>query len=81
MSVDERFRIPEVYRAGCELCGEDLDVRRFGVYQWTAGWVKQRAGGGGHGISLAQRERRWAHDDCVERVAAGTWSPDQTSLF
>jgi len=38
-----------------------------------------RAGGGGHGVSLAERENRWAHGLCVERMSKGTFA--QTSMF
>jgi hypothetical protein len=55
----------------CEFCKLTVRPQEVGVYQWTAGWVKQRVGGGGHGISLPQRANRWAHAYCVERVAAG----------
>ena len=76
---DERLRIPPKYAAPCALCGKQLNVRAHGVHQWTSGWVMQRAGGGGHGISCAVRERRWAHSECVERAAAG--KADQASLL
>lgn len=82
---DERFRIRESRRRKCDLCPDDLDVEAFGVYQWTAGWVLRRAGGGGHGISLPERERRWAHGTCVELAvaqAAGKAAPaEQGTLF
>ena len=63
--------IPERFLRKCELCGHDLDTSKEGVHQWTSGWVRQRSGGGGHGISLAKREDRWAHHYCVERIASG----------
>jgi len=77
--VDLRKVIPPRFLAACELCGLDLDIRLDGVHQWTAGWVMQRAGGGGHGVSLPQRESRWAHRHCVERSAAGHGG--QQSMF
>jgi hypothetical protein len=63
--------VPTRFQGQCELCGNDLDTRENGVHQWTAGWVMQRAGGGGHGISLAERENRWAHAHCVDRATRG----------
>lgn len=63
--------IPAARKARCEFCGEDLDVADPGVHQWTAGWVKLRQGGGGHGISCPVRLNRWAHSWCVERAAKG----------
>jgi hypothetical protein len=63
--------IPTRFKAACEFCGYDLDTRKEGVHQWTAGWVMQREGGGGHGISLAKRENRWAHRHCVDRASRG----------
>ena len=71
--------IPARYRASCEFCGELLDVRDRGVYQHVAGWVMNRAGGGGHGVSLPERAHRWAHGLCVERASAGTL--DQQRMF
>jgi len=71
MPEDERLRIPLKRRATCELCEEVLDVQANGVHQWTAGWVKIRAGGGGHGVSCPVRSHRWAHGDCVTKLAAG----------
>lgn len=67
--TDERMRIPPKNAAACELCGNLLNVTKPGVHQWTSGWVKNRQGGGGHGISCAEREARWAHDECVRKRA------------
>lgn len=73
--------IPARFRRPCALhCGHDLDIREAGTHQWTAGWVKLRQGGGGHGISLPVREDRWAHGWCVERAVKG-WEKAQGSLF
>lgn len=71
--------IPAAFRGVCELCGHDLDTRKPGIHQWTAGWVMQRTGGGGHGISCAVRESRWAHGGCVDSAARGF--TNQTSMF
>jgi hypothetical protein len=72
--------IPDRYRVACEFCHGALDVRDHGVYQHTAGWVMNRAGGGGHAVSLPLRDpRRWAHGPCVERMTAGTFA--QRSLL
>jgi len=65
--------IPDRFRATCEFCHDPLDVRDRGVYQRTSGWVMNRTGGGGHGISLPEREPRWAHGLCVERKSKGTF--------
>lgn len=67
----EALRIPDAYRAACDVCHEALDTRANGVCQYTHGWVMQRAGGGGHGVSCPERDPRWAHGRCVELVAAG----------
>jgi hypothetical protein len=69
--TDERAPIPARFQRRCELCSGILDNRVEGVHQWTSGWVKQREGGGGHGISLPQRVDRWAHLQCVEREVSG----------
>lgn len=71
--------IYERFRARCEFCGNDLDVRVEGVHQFVKGWVKNREGGGGHGISLPERENKWAHGDCIDRKTRGTFS--QASMF
>jgi len=71
--------IPTRFRAACEFCRLELDTQADGVHQWTAGWVKNRGGGGGHGISLPQREPRWAHRQCVERAVKG--NTGQIAMF
>lgn len=63
--------IPARFSAECEFCHGILDIRQEGVHQWTSGWVRQREGGGGHGISLAERANRWAHAYCVDREIRG----------
>ena len=67
------------FRANCELCQGELDTREDGVHQWTAGWVMQREGGGGHAIACPQRMERWAHHHCVVNAARGFTR--QGSLF
>lgn len=71
--------IPERYKTKCELCGDELDIRGDGVHQFTSGWVKNRSGGGGHGISLPVRENRWAHGYCVDQETKGLTK--QQALF
>ena len=71
--------IPVPYRVACEFCGFDLDVRDQGVHQHTSGWVMNRDGGGGHGVSLPERANRYAHRQCVERAIKGTTA--QAALF
>jgi hypothetical protein len=63
--------IPTRFIAKCEFCPDEVDMRMDGVYQWTAGWVMQRKGGGGHGVSLPERANRWAHGWCIERKING----------
>lgn len=70
---------PARYTALCEFCQSALDVRDTGVYQRTSGWVMNRAGGGGHGVSLPERENRWAHGVCITRQTKGTFG--QAALF
>jgi len=65
--------IPAFRKAPCELCGADLDIEKTpGVHQWTSGWVMRREGGGGHGVSLPVRERRFAHHACVDLASRGS---------
>ena len=71
--------IPDKYKVKCDLCPDFLDVRSNGVYQYTSGWVMNREGGGGHGISLPERAPRWAHRLCVERAVRGTLN--QAAMF
>jgi len=71
--------IREAYRATCEFCKGDLDTGEEGVYRWVAGWVKNRDGGGGHGISCPVRSDRYAHHHCVVNAARGFTG--QTDLF
>lgn len=62
---------PSCFIAKCELCGNELNTQANGVHQWTAGWVMNRSGGGGHAVSLPQRDNRWAHGYCVDRKTKG----------
>lgn len=73
LNEDEEFRasVPERFRSKCELCGNDLDIRADGVHQRTSGWVKNRSGGGGHGVSVPERENKWAHGYCVDNATRG----------
>ena len=71
--------VPARHQATCEFCGAVLDVRDHGVYQHTSGWVMNRTGGGGHGVSLPTRANRWAHGRCVERQSQGTFG--QSAMF
>ena len=68
-----RKTVPTRFRVRCALCPHELDTRlaNGSICQWTAGWVLQRAGGGGHGVSLPERANRWAHRQCVEREGRG----------
>jgi len=72
MGDEPRLMIPERFRSKCEFCGHELDIRADGVHQYTTGWVKNRVGGGGHGVSLPQRENKWAHGYCVDSATRGT---------
>ena len=69
--------VPSRFVATCEYCEGRLDVREPGTYQYTCGWVMQRSGGGGHGVSLPERSNRWAHRLCIETKIRG----DQTTLL
>ena len=77
---DYLSHIPTRYRGVCDFCQHDLDTREPGVHQWTSGWVMNRTGGGGHGISLPIRENKWAHRWCVERAVKGQQRQDSLSL-
>jgi len=66
--------IPERHRATCHFCKQELNVQESGVHQFVKGWAKNRTGGGAHGISLPEREWKWAHGQCVERQSSGTYN-------
>jgi len=71
--------IPTRFAAPCTYCGHELDTRAEGTHQWTSGWVMQRQGGGGHGVSLPRRHNYWAHRQCVERAIKG--GPTQATML
>jgi hypothetical protein len=62
---------PTRFRALCEECSEPLDIREPGSHQFISGWVKNREGGGAHGVSLPKREHRWMHSWCVNKLSKG----------
>lgn len=63
--------IPERFQAKCVFCDEVLDVRADGTHQRISGWAKNRTGGGAHGVSLPERENKWAHSWCIDRATRG----------
>ena len=63
----------------CALCAKEVDPDALGTYQWTAGWVQRRAGGGGNAVACAVREPRFAHPACVDRATRGELG--QAGLF
>jgi hypothetical protein len=80
---EQGMDIPTRFRAVCEFCQGrygPVDTRADGTHQFTCGWVMQREGGGGHGVSLPVRDpTRWAHRQCVEEEVRG--NSGQRSLF
>lgn len=71
--------IPSAFLAKCDFCQRDIDTREEGTHQYTSGWVKVREGGGGHGISLPTRYKKWACAYCIDRATRGFL--EQGSLF
>ena len=63
----------------CEFCKRSIDPHEAGVHQYTTGWVKNREGGGGHGISLPTRLPRWACFGCMDRKLKGHIRADQSA--
>lgn len=63
--------IPSRYRTKCEFCNREINTQSNDVFQLTAGWVRRRAGGGGHGVSLPTRAPRWACALCIETKSKG----------
>jgi hypothetical protein len=70
---------PARFLGTCAFCKLELDTREVGIHQYVKGWVMNREGGGGHGVSLPERENRWAHRHCVDAQTAGTFG--QASLL
>jgi len=71
--------VPTRFRGTCEFCNKALNTSERGVHQFVKGWVMNRAGGGGHGVSLPEREQRFACGYCVQRRSEGSFG--QTSMF
>lgn len=76
---DDMVGVPIRFHSRCELCQGVLNTQLPGNHQRTTGWVKNRSGGGGHGVSLPERENRWAHGYCVDRATRGL--TNQSSLL
>lgn len=63
----------------CFYCANPVNPTEIGTCQYTAGWVKLREGGGGHGVMIPQRQSLFAHGTCVERQIAG-WGRQMSLL-
>jgi len=73
MTMTSEFakRVPS-YRLGkCAICGKEIDIDAEGTHQRTSGWVMKRSGGGGHAVSVPERENKWAHPWCVDKETRG----------
>jgi hypothetical protein len=57
------------YVTKCELCQRAINIRSPRTAQFLSGWALNRTGGGAHSVMLPKREDRWAHKECIERVA------------
>jgi hypothetical protein len=71
--------IPTRFRGTCEFCGKAINTSESGVHQFVRGWVMNRMGGGGHGVSLPEREPRFACGYCIKLRTEGSFG--QTSMF
>jgi hypothetical protein len=58
--------IPLRFQSHCVFCGDDVDIRRPGVYQLTRGWVKNRKQGGGNAVAMPERLHVWACTTCID---------------
>lgn len=64
--------VPSRAQVLCEgRCGRMINIEADGVHQWTCGWVMRRAGGGGHGVSLAVRQQRFMCRMCLRDKVEG----------
>jgi hypothetical protein len=53
----------------CVICNSAINPGRREVYQEVTGFVRKRKGGGANQIRRQKETGRWAHVECVERVA------------
>ena len=72
--------IPDRFRARCDFCGDELDIRRPGVFVLKLGWVKNRSQGGGNALALPKSQGRYACMHCIDRQQHKL-SPFQAQLF
>ena len=63
--------VAERLQTTCPYCGHYVDSSAGGTHQYTKGWVKNRSGGGGHGVSLPERKNLWAHEHCINDEVRG----------
>lgn len=59
----------------CEFCGEPVNIRAKGTFEFGTGWVMYRgagAGGGVHAVSLFKGTGKWACRRCIEDRVRGT---------
>lgn len=63
----------------CHYCDKPVDPRADGVHQYAKGWVMNRSGGGGHGLSLPVRSNLWACASCIRDLTSGSFGTG--SLF
>lgn len=73
-------RIPPAHLANCAYCGDDIDTRGFGFFQFVSGWIEQRNKGGANAIALPKRKHSFACGICIDRLRHGV-PPLQMSIF
>lgn len=65
------MQIPTRFVSKCEICGNELDTRQPGHYQFVSGWMPNRSAGGGNTVKMKKAENRWAHKTCISSADEG----------
>ena len=54
----------------CAVCGKPIESLRL-AHQRESGWVRHRTQGGTNALRCRVQHDEWAHNTCVDRLAAG----------
>lgn len=73
-------RIPPAHLVQCTFCGDDMDTRDYGIFQFVSGWIEQRRTGGANAIALPKRKHAYTCATCMDRLKHHI-SPQQRTIF